>query len=43
MEIPDLGTMTVAEWTPIITGHLASHVDQAFGIMHDREVAPEGW
>ena len=24
VEIPDLGTMTVAEWTPIITGHLSS-------------------
>ena len=30
VEIPDLGTMTVAEWTPIIVGHLAGHVDQAF-------------
>jgi hypothetical protein len=42
VEIPDLGTMTVAEWTPIITGHLSSHVDQAFGIMTDREFAPQG-
>lgn len=42
VEIPDLGTMTVAEWTPIITGHLAMHVDQAFTIMQDREFAPEG-
>jgi hypothetical protein len=42
VEIPDLGRMTVAEWTPIITGHLASHVDQAFTIMTDREFAPAG-
>ena len=42
MEIPDLGTMTIAEWTPMITGHLASHVDQAFTIMTDREFAARG-
>ena len=42
VEIPDLGTMTVAEWTPLITGHLAVHVDQAFAIMTDREFLPEG-
>src|SRR4029079_16187289 len=33
VEIPDLGTMTIAEWTPIITGHLAHHVGQALDIM----------
>jgi len=42
VEIPALGTMTVADWTPIITGHLSSHVDQAFEIMTDREFAPVG-
>ena len=42
VEIPDLGTMTVAEWTPLIAGHLAGHVDQAFAIMIDREFLPEG-
>jgi uncharacterized damage-inducible protein DinB len=42
VEIPDLGTMTIAEWTPLITGHLAGHVDQALEIMRDREVLPEG-
>jgi hypothetical protein len=41
VEIPDLGTMTIAEWTPLITGHLAGHVDQALDIMRDREVLPE--
>jgi DinB superfamily len=40
--IPDLGTMTVTEWTPLIAGHLAGHVDQAFAIMTDREFLPEG-
>ena len=38
VEIPDLGTMTVAEWTPIIIGHLTGHVDQAFEILRNREV-----
>jgi hypothetical protein len=42
VEIPDLGTMTVAEWTPIIVGHAAHHIEQAFEIMRDREFAPEG-
>jgi uncharacterized damage-inducible protein DinB len=40
--IPDLGTMTVAEWTPLIVGHVVSHVEQAFEIMHDRGFVPEG-
>lgn len=39
--IPDLGTLTVAEWAPLIVGHAAGHVEQAFGIMHDRGFAPE--
>jgi uncharacterized damage-inducible protein DinB len=42
VEIPDLGTMTVTEWTPLIIGHLTSHVDQVFEIMRDRGFAPEG-
>jgi hypothetical protein len=42
VEIPDLGTMTVAEWTPLIAGHLSGHADQAFAIMSDREFLPEG-
>lgn len=40
--IPDLGTMTVVEWTPLIVGHVVGHVDQAFEIMRDRGFAPEG-
>ena len=42
VEIPDLGKMTIAEWTPIITGHLAHHVGQALDIMRDREFLPDG-
>jgi hypothetical protein len=42
VEIPDLGTRTVAEWTPIVAGHLSGHVDQAFAIMSDRMFLPEG-
>jgi hypothetical protein len=38
VEIPDLGTMTVADWTPLIIGHLTSHVDQAFEILQNRNV-----
>lgn len=41
VEIPDLGTMTVLEWTPAIIGHASGHVDQAFEIMRNREFAPE--
>ncbi|WP_344007373.1 DinB family protein [Nocardioides lentus] len=42
VEIPDLGTMTVEAWTPLIVGHAASHVDQALEIMRDRGFGPEG-
>jgi hypothetical protein len=42
VEIPDLGTMTVEEWSPLIIGHASGHVDQAFEIMRNREFAPEG-
>lgn len=40
--IPDLGTLTVEEWTPLIIGHAAGHAEQAFEIMRDRGFAPEG-
>lgn len=40
--IPDLGTMTVEEWAPLIIGHASGHAEQAFEIMRDREFAPEG-
>ncbi|MGQ0574240.1 MAG: DinB family protein [Pseudonocardia sp.] len=42
VEIPDLGTLTVAEWTPLIIGHVTGHVEQTFAIMRDREFAPAG-
>jgi uncharacterized damage-inducible protein DinB len=42
VEIPDLGTMTVAEWTPLIVGHLTGHVEQAFEVLRDRGAFPEG-
>ena len=38
VEIPDLGTMTIEVWTPIITGDLTSHVEQAHDILRDRGV-----
>ena len=40
VEIPDLGTMTVAAWIPLIVG-LTGHADQAFEVLADRG-APEG-
>lgn len=40
--IPDLGTMTVREWSPLIIGHASGHAEQAFEIMRDRDFAPEG-
>lgn len=36
VEIPDLGTMTVAEWTPLIIGHLTGHADQALDVLRSR-------
>lgn len=38
VEIPDLGTMTIEEWTPLILGHLTSHVEQAHDILVNRGV-----
>ncbi len=42
VEIPDLGTMSVADWTPLIVGHLVGHVEQGFAVMDDRNLAPAG-
>ncbi len=42
IEIPDLGTMTVEEWTPLIMGHAIGHVDQAVEILVDRGAMPAG-
>lgn len=41
VEIPDLGTMTVEEWTPLIIGHATGHVDQAVEILTDRDAMPK--
>lgn len=41
VEIPDLGTLTVREWTPLIIGHLTGHRDQAVEILTDRQAMPE--
>lgn len=40
VEIPDLGTMTILEWTPLITGHLVHHVGQAEDVLRNRGVLP---
>jgi hypothetical protein len=42
VEIPDLGTMTVTEWTPLIVGHLTGHVQQAIDILQSRDALPAG-
>lgn len=42
VEIPDLGTMTVEAWTPLIVGHAAGHAEQALSILRDRGVAAQG-
>lgn len=36
--VPDLGTRTVAEWTPPILGHAAGHVEQALEVLRNRGV-----
>jgi uncharacterized damage-inducible protein DinB len=42
VEIPDLGTMTVADWVPLIVGHLTGHATQALDVLRDRGAFPEG-
>ncbi len=42
VEIRDLGTRNVAEWTPLIAGHLIMHTGQVTGILTNREVMPAG-
>jgi uncharacterized damage-inducible protein DinB len=41
VEIPDLGTKTVAEWTGIIAAHTIGHVDQAIEVLRSRDALPE--
>lgn len=40
VEIPDLGTMTVAEWTPLILGHAIGHVEQTLDVLRSRGALP---
>ena len=42
VEIPDLGTMTVADWTPLIVGHLTGHADQALDVLPTAARYPRG-
>jgi uncharacterized damage-inducible protein DinB len=42
VEIPDLGTMTVVEWVPLIVGHVTGHADQALDVLRSRGAFPEG-
>ncbi|GAC1642170.1 MAG: hypothetical protein NVS4B8_11110 [Herpetosiphon sp.] len=42
VEVPTIGTMTVAEWFPIIVGHVAHHVGQIKAILKSRNVLPAG-
>ena len=36
VEIPDLGTLTMAAWTPPVLGHAAGHAQQALDVLRDR-------
>ena len=36
LTIPDLGTLTLAAWTPPVLGHAAGHADQALAVLRDR-------
>ena len=41
VEITTLGRRTVAEWLPVIVGHLAHHRDQLHDVLRSRGVLPE--
>ena len=36
VEIPDLGTLTLAAWTPPVLGHAAGHCEQALDVLRNR-------
>jgi hypothetical protein len=42
IEIPDVGSVTVEQFSPLIIGHVTGHVDQALDIMRNRGFAPDG-
>ncbi len=39
VEIPTLGTFSISDFMPIISGHLAHHVEQIRAILRSREVS----
>ena len=43
VEIPDLGTMKIIEWMPLINGHLTMHTGQAEAVLTNRNAMPEGF
>ena len=43
VEIPDLGTMTIREWAPLIAGHLQMHTGQAEEVLTNRNAMPAGF
>src|SRR5579875_214896 len=40
LEMPTLGRMTIAEWMPLLIGHLLEHTEQARAILRTRGVLP---
>jgi uncharacterized damage-inducible protein DinB len=40
LEVTTLGKMTIAEWMPLLIGHLLGHADQARDILRKRGVLP---
>ncbi len=43
LEIPTIGTFTVTEWLPIITGHIAHHAGQVKDILRSRNALPAAY
>ena len=41
VEVPDLGTRTVAQWSPLVVGHLTGHVDQVLQVLRSRGALTE--
>jgi hypothetical protein len=40
MEVPPFGTLTCAEFTPLLVGHIESHIDQVKEILEVRGALP---
>jgi len=43
VEIPDLGKRTIADWLPLIVGHLTGHAEQAIEVLRSRDALPAGF